>query len=321
MIAHLHDRAAALMRHGWTRGDAEWLALVCLHSGVFFRSQYLAFIGRTNPALAHRFIRRCRKYAVEQPWNGSRLRLCRIASRPLYGVLGVEHIRHRRPAAPEVVLRRLLSLDFLLEHPHAAWLPTEDEKVNALTAAGIAREVLPRRLYRGALGGQFRYFPHKLPVAIDTERATFVFVQVEDETESGVRTWGSQHGALWTALAAAGRAVEVIVVGRDPVRLAAADRVLDRWMREPLAPAAEREETAAQVCEQARCQEEIESIRAALVAADFDALKPYGDLNGALARMHHLAEAGEAGTARTKPAITTGRTWWSRRVPEWPAWR
>ncbi len=156
MVAHLRDRADALVRVGWTRREAEWLALVCLHSGVFLRSQYLAFIGRMNPALAHRFVRRCRKYAVEEPWNGSRLRVCRIAARRLYGVIDAEHVRHRRPAAFEVVLRRLLSLDYVLEHAHAPWLPTEDEKVNALTAAGIAKELLPRRLYRGALGGRFR---------------------------------------------------------------------------------------------------------------------------------------------------------------------
>ena len=126
---------------------------------MFLRSQYLAFIGRTNPALANRFVRRCRKHAVEQPWNGSRLRICRIAARRIYRTLGAEHIRHRRPAAPEVVLRRLLSLDYLLEHPHAAWLPTEDEKVNALTVAGVSKQVLPHRLYQGAVGAQYRYFP------------------------------------------------------------------------------------------------------------------------------------------------------------------
>ncbi len=54
MIDHLRDRSDALVRSGWTRREAEWLALVCLHSGVFLRSQYLAFIDRTNPALAHR---------------------------------------------------------------------------------------------------------------------------------------------------------------------------------------------------------------------------------------------------------------------------
>ena len=306
------------MAHGWSRPDAEWLALVCLHSGVFFRSQYLAFIGRTNPALAFRFMHRCRKYAVEQPWNGSRLRVCRIASRALYGVLGMEHVRHRRPAAPEVVLRRLLSLDYLLEHPHAAWLPTEGEKVNALTAAGIAEEVLPRRLYKGALGGRFLYFPHNLPVAVDAERATFVFVQDEDETQSAFRTWGEQHAALWTALAAADRAVEVVVVGRDPVRLAAADRVLNRWTNAPAASGSAAERCGEVTC---RARAELDTIRVAVTAGDLAALEDYGGINGALARMRELVAAGEAATARTKPAITSGRSWRSRRVPEGAAWR
>ena len=218
------------MRSGWTRREAEWLALVCLHSGVFLRSQYLAFIGRTNPALANRFVRRCRKHAVEQPWNGSRLRICRIAARRIYRAIGAEHVRHRRPAAPEVVLRRLLSLDYVLEHPRAAWLPTEDEKVSEMTGAGIAKGRAAAPSLPGRGRGAVPLLPHKLPVALDGERATFLFVQTdEDETESAIRTWGGQHSALWAALAAAGRAVEVVVVGRDPVRLAAAGRVLDKW--------------------------------------------------------------------------------------------
>ena len=60
-----------------------------------------------------------------------------------------------------------------------------------------------------------------------------MFVQAEDETHSAVRTWGPQHAALWLALAAAGRAVEVVVVGRDPERLKAAGRVLDTWASTP----------------------------------------------------------------------------------------
>ncbi len=132
------------------------------------------------------------------------------------------------------MLRRRLSLDYVLKHPPAAWLPTEDETVNALTAAGISKQVLPHRLYQGAVAAQYRYFTHKLPVALDSGRAMFLFVQTdEDETMSAVRTWGSQHSALWAALLAAGRAVEVVVLGRDPVRLAAAGRVLDQWAATP----------------------------------------------------------------------------------------
>ncbi len=305
MIAHREDRAAALMARGWTRREAEWLALVCLHSGVFLRSQYLAFIGRTNPALAHRFIRRCREYAVEQPWNGSRLRVCRIAARRMYRMLGVEHLRHRRPAAPEVVLRRLLSLDYLVERPRTSWLPTEAEKVNALTAAGITTEVLPRRLYQGAVGAQYRYFPHKLPVALDGRRATFVFVQDEDETASAVRTWGSQHAALWAGLAATGRAVEVVVVGRDPERLAAAERVLDKWASTPAESVTMAHEDAAA---------EMAAIKKAIATGDSAALETYGGLNPALQRTRIL-NAACAGSRRSMAAITVGRTWRSTRVP------
>ena len=307
MVTHLRDRADALVRVGWTRREAEWLALVCLHSGVFLRSQYLAFIGRTNPALANRFVRRCRKHAVEQPWNGSRLRICRIVARRIYRTLGAENVRHRRPAAPEIVLRRLLSLDYVLEHPHAAWLPTEDEKVNALMAVGIDRELLPRRLYQGAVGAQHRYFPHKLPMALDAARATFLFVQAEDETESAVRTWGGQHAALWAALAAAGRAVEVVVVGRDPVRLAAADRVLDKWAATP-------PETVMLPPQEAAS--ELAAIKTAISTNDRAALETYGGLNPALQRARVLRPAC-AGDRRSRAAITTGRTWRSTRVPEW----
>ena len=126
MIPHLNGRAEALSALGWTGRDAEWLALVCLHSGVFLRRQYLAFVGRTNSVFAHRFVQRCGKAAVEQP--SDRFRLCRIASRPLYRTLGAEDVRHRRAASPPVLLRRLLSLDYVLDHLDRPWLPTEQNR-------------------------------------------------------------------------------------------------------------------------------------------------------------------------------------------------
>ena len=146
MIPHLEERAAALAPLGWTGRDAEWLAFVCLHSGVFLRSQYLTFTGETHPNEAARFVRRCGNAAIEESWTGggARTRLCRIVSRPVYRALGAEHIRHRRSASSAVLLRRLLSLDYVIEHPAEPWLVTEDEKVVALTAAGVPEAALPR---------------------------------------------------------------------------------------------------------------------------------------------------------------------------------
>ena len=64
-------------------------------------------------------------------------RVCRIFSRRIYRALGAEDIRHRRARRPPTVLmRRLLSLDYVLEHPGLPWLPTESEKVGAFEALG-----------------------------------------------------------------------------------------------------------------------------------------------------------------------------------------
>ena len=302
MIPHLKHRAAALSAFGWTGRDAEWLALVCLHSGVFLRAQYLAFAGQPHPELGGRFVRRCGRAAVEEPWNGSELRLCRIAARPLYRALGAEHVRHRRTAQPAVLLRRLLSLDYVLERPDLPWLATEQEKVAALAAAGIPRGAMPSRLYRGALGAQRRYFAHKLPLALGGERATFVFVQAEDATASAVRTWGGQHAGLWAALAERGRAVEVVVVGRDPERLREAGHVVDGWTKRSPVPAGD-------------AAAELASLREAVATLDREALEACGGLNAAVAHCAALEKAAAASGGAPGPAVAAGRTWRSARVP------
>ena len=208
MIGHLKDRAAALAALGWTGDDAEWLAFVCLHSGAFLRSQYLTFIGSLHPSAASRFIDRCASIAVEEAWNGTPLKLCRITARPVYRALGAEHIRHRRrPSATGLLLRRLLAFDFVVDHADRPWLPTEDEKVTMLSAVGVPEQALPRRVYQAENGGggQTRYFVHKLPVAVGKTASLFVYVQAGADSEAALRTWGEAHAALWAALRANGR--------------------------------------------------------------------------------------------------------------------
>ena len=74
------------------------------------------------------------------------------------------------------MLRRLLSLDYVLEHPELPWLPTEQEKVAFFDLLGFDRRRLPSRLYHGANGNQTRYFALKLSIAADTKTATFAYV-------------------------------------------------------------------------------------------------------------------------------------------------
>ncbi|MCY4636754.1 MAG: hypothetical protein OXG04_20010 [Acidobacteria bacterium] len=53
-IRNLGDRLSSLGAPGWTGRDGEWLALVCLHGGVFLRPQNFAFFGRSHPELGRR---------------------------------------------------------------------------------------------------------------------------------------------------------------------------------------------------------------------------------------------------------------------------
>ena len=166
MIAHLRGREQALEPFGWKERKAEWIALACLHSGVFTRTQATRFLDTHHERvrrLVHALI--AQGAAAEETVPGVRGigRVCRIFSQGLYRALGTEHIRHRRTASADVLMRRLLSLDYVIEHSGLPWLPTESEKVAAFEALGIERASLPVRVYRGAAGATRRYFRSNCP--------------------------------------------------------------------------------------------------------------------------------------------------------------
>ena len=143
MIAQLRGRDRKLELHGWTGQEAEWIALVCLHSGVFTRAQFCQYFDTAGRVRAHRFVKTllARKQAVETEWptlnNGGKT--CRISNKAIYRALGVENIRHRRRASDLVVMRRLLSLDFVLEHPGdlVAWIIPKDVLSLVFSTLGV----------------------------------------------------------------------------------------------------------------------------------------------------------------------------------------
>ena len=56
MIGHLRGRDRKLEPLGWTGQAAEWIALVCLHSGVFTRAQFCDYF-HTHRKRAERFVK------------------------------------------------------------------------------------------------------------------------------------------------------------------------------------------------------------------------------------------------------------------------
>ena len=147
MIEHLHDREKALEPFGLKGREAEWVALVCLHSGVFTRSQFCFYFDGAFRNRAERFVRALvdRRLAVEDDraiFPGG-ARACRISNKEIYRKLGIENVRHRRDADDSVMLRRLAlaSTTFWNTRSFPGFLPSRKRSASlnrwASTAAGF----------------------------------------------------------------------------------------------------------------------------------------------------------------------------------------
>ena len=305
MIAHLQGRERALESFGWTGRMAEWIALVCLHSGVFTRAQCARFMD-AHPEQVRRAVHAliAGRVASEEtePGIAGMGRVCRIFSRPIYRALGAEHIRHRRGASTEVLMRRLLSLDYVIEHSDLPWLPTEAEKVSAFEALGIGRSLLPVRVYRGAAGETRRHFPVKLPVALDSARALFVYAEPGHDTATALRSWGRAHRGLWRALRRMGHSVEVVAVARTGRELERARRVTRGWA----GPGGSGEPEAGTA-------EELARIERAILQGAVHVLEEFGGLQAALKRSVAL-ENRTRRQERGRGSIDRGAAWRAERL-------
>ena len=315
MIAHLHDREKALEEFGWTGREAEWIALVCLHSGVFTRAQWRHFFKTPYRVSATRFVRILveRGAAVEDDraiFPGG-ARACRISNKEIYRKLGIENVRHRRDADDAVMLRRLLSLDYVLENTELSWLPTEQEKVGCFESLGIDRNQIPRRVYQGAVGKQTRYFALKLPIAVDAKTATFAYVDPGKDTDTELRSWGAAHEWLWRALRGKGLRVHAVVIGADHKATMRAKAALRSWSNR----AGQRDEQIAEgpTQDDPAVKAELQYIENAISNLDTELMAKYGGFQGASKHLIELKTLPKSKGA-TGVSIDGYETWVSRRL-------
>ena len=294
LIDHLKGREKALEPFGLTGRRAEWIALASLHGGVFTRPQLTAWFGMDRFKTL-RFVQALtrRRLAAEEMVGD--LKICRICARGIYRALGAEGIRLRRITSTEVILRRVLSFDYVIEHPDLPWLPTEPEKVAAFEALDMGRSLMPVRVYRGAAGGARRYFPRGMPVALDSRRAVFVHADPGYDTSTALRSWRDRHQKLWEALRQLGLSVEVVGVACARRPLDRARTILGNWTNTEVAPRPIHPPGTA-----AAMRREITRIENAIVGMDDAAVEEMGGFQACLHRMVEMEDLlrsmGPAGT-------------------------
>ena len=214
---HLSDRAERLKRQfDLPPRTAEWVAAVAVHSGSFLRSQYCEFAGCSRTT-AKRFVEGLCKRGLALEYDSSWGRVCRITRQKIYRALDAYPGRYYRQASWPLMHRRLLALDYVLDYPELPWLPTEAEKLAVFDSLGVPREELQRRAYQGIVPARL-YFPDKHPIAIDipAQAAVFVYVDIEEQTPQGLKSWRRAHDALWRRLSAAGFRLKVAHVSSNP---------------------------------------------------------------------------------------------------------
>lgn len=309
MIPEQPNRELQLKPFGWTGGEAEWIALVCRHSGLFTHSQFCSYL-HARPHRARRFVRclRDRRQAVEENLASlpAAARPCRISGKAIYRALGIGNAPHRRTASAPVLMRRLLALDYILEHPRERWLTSESENVAVFDDLDIPRQVLPRRYCTRKGTVWVRYFPQELPISVNPGKATFVYVDPGFGTVGNLMSWGAAHAPLWRALQQKGRRIRIVAVVREDAGLTRDDKLLRRWTQGQW-PKACRPLTSAE-------EQEIEEIRLAFFLSDWTALERWGGPQAALFHQRELKRRPAFEDSESGLRIDQADAWQSQRL-------
>ena len=231
-------------------------------------------------------------------------RIYRIFGKAIYRELGLDNVRHCREASIEVMRRRLLSLDFVLDHPDLPWLATEQEKIACFTQLGIDSKLLPKRIYYGRANGRVRYFHIKVPVAVEQDRAVFTYIDPGMGTPTELHSWGAAHQPLWQILRVSGRRVELVAVAWEQHLLDRAERVLTSWRGRGITEA----------------EQEAIMLRQAVADTDWDIIERFGGFDAVIEKVLQV-EKQSASTlvASLRPSLRSRRVMsrWEGRAMSW----
>jgi hypothetical protein len=203
------QRCSAVEAFGYTPRQAQFLVRVALHGGYFLRRQYLAFTGRAHGQAMVRFLSRAIERCHVRPLSFGRLgHVYHLYARPIYAAIGEENNRNRRTVETASVIRKIMTVDFVMAMPDAtflAFLATEEEKVALLDQLRVWQELWPAKHYKSRRRNKpdvTRYFVDKMPWLRlpDDPRVWFVYVDAEG-TLSGFETFVMQYGRVFKVVA------------------------------------------------------------------------------------------------------------------------
>jgi hypothetical protein len=193
-----YDPVPVLQSAGYTEREAAFLYLVALHSGYFLRRQYDRFIQRSRGALAEQLLRKAAALGHLQSLACGQARFVyHLAGKEIYDAAGLAASQHRRLKGDAEIKRRLMVLDFVLDHLADLLLDSAEAKVAFLTGfMGLSEALLPQ-----TDRGSFRFFSEEFPIlAGDPQRPGFTFFDEGALSTSAFESFLRRYRAFFTAL-------------------------------------------------------------------------------------------------------------------------
>ncbi len=306
MTRRLSERALALGPLGWAGPEAEWIAFVCLHSGVFARPQVRAYL-RWGERRANGIIARLLKQKLAREEWVLGYKALRICAPRIYRTLDTE-VLHCRDTSGLAMARRLLSLDHVIERSDLPWLASEEDKIRAFGAMGIDLDVLPVRNFGSHMKRPRRYFSARHPIAAWPDRALFTCIDPGYRCRSSIRAWADAHVSLWRQLRRRGIRVDATIVVRARREAERARRFALHW-----APLDARHD-AGDGTRDPKFPEhrEILALEAAVRTGDRRAIDRHGGLSPCLERITALRE--RLGAQQPEGIVDRCRVWRSDRL-------
>ena len=200
------ERLRAVRLLGFTERQAGFLVTVMLYAGVCVGRQYCAFARIAYGQKMHDFFQSllARGYATAKACGHHKARLYHIQYKPLYRAIGEPDNRNRRPTTLPRAVERLMVLDAVLADRDRKWVATERDKLAYFTLTHrIPRSDLPSLTFRGDDGETVRYFPDKLPIGLDADGRTHIFLfLLTQDLPVDFRAFLERHAELLRALPA-----------------------------------------------------------------------------------------------------------------------
>jgi hypothetical protein len=200
------DPLTCLEAFGYTPRQAAFLRLVLLFGGYFVRRHVTTFFGGGDGGVTTDFVRTlvARGHATCGTYR-RKTQVVHVFAKRLYAALGEPDNRNRRTVEPASIVRKLLTLDFVIAHRWERFLATTREKVAFFQSVGIPLNAWPTVRYqarRHPAPPTVRHFVDKAPiwVADDGSRVVCAYVRTPIEGVDGLRTWLATYIPLLSRL-------------------------------------------------------------------------------------------------------------------------